>query len=160
MNEYDLVYMAGFFDGEGCISVSRSRKKTNNKLYLKYYITLTVGQSGEQGKKICEWIQDIFGGKVFESHRNRHLFDSSLEWVWAATQKPHIFLKQILPYLKIKKKQAELAIEFQKQSNKYIGKSRPSDIEKIEKYSYYETVKREMSFLNNRKVKEVSWMVS
>ena len=61
MKKGDLIYAAGFFDGEGCISIHRQINK-----YLGYYFRVIVGQSGNKGKQICEWFRVNFGGVVHD----------------------------------------------------------------------------------------------
>jgi len=53
----------------------------------------------------------------------------------------------VYPYLRIKKEEAELAMEFAEKTSSYRGNNCPSEIERIEKFSYYETAKQEMHFL-------------
>ncbi len=56
-----------------------------------------------------------FGGNVYLSHDNRrnpNAHKDGYKWIATASESI-IILKQLLPYLKIKKPQAELAISFQ-----------------------------------------------
>ena len=146
MNEYDLVYMAGFFDGEGCVSIGY-RKSRN---YLQYQMKTITSQAKEEGKQICEWLKINFKGVVSSKKKLKEYHSSRYEWVLMSKQ-AYNFLKQIYPYLKIKKKQVKLAIEFQEILSNYRGKNYFSDIERIEKCSYFETVKQEMHFFNSSK---------
>ncbi len=52
----DVAYIAGFFDGEGCVRIKRANQGGNS-----YYITATITNSN---KAILEYIKDIFGGKA------------------------------------------------------------------------------------------------
>jgi len=140
MNEYDLVYAAGFFDGEGSIDISNRKEKNR----IRYILQVRVGQSKEVGKQICNWLQLNFDGYIFSRDREKNI-----EYLWTVTaQKAFKFLSQIYPYLKGKKNQANLAIEFAQEMNKNLGKPW-----QLEKYSYYETAKQEMHFLNGTKGK-------
>lgn len=146
MNEYDLVYAAGFFDGEGSVAIKQYVGK-----YLAYVITVRIAQSGEYGIKVCTWFRLNFKGTV---HKLLQIKNYQLAYFWLLrTQQAKKFLRQIYPYLKIKKEQARLAIEFQEMSGKNKYNTHPSVVEKIEKYSYYETAKQEMHFLNGTKGK-------
>lgn len=99
-NPIDLAYTAGFFDGEGSISITARVRKTHN---TEHRLWIAVGQ--KDGATL-DWLKDLFGGQVYTVKR-----DGSFYWVMT-NNVAYNFLKQILPYLQYKKIQAELAIEF------------------------------------------------
>lgn len=96
------AWMAGFFDGEGCISVARGYASKNNPT-----LKISVGNTRDESLLI---FQDGFGGTV----RARKVRPNHLQsYVWRcphATQKD--FLLTIIPYLVIKRTRAELALDF------------------------------------------------
>ena len=99
-DEITSVYMAGFFDGEGCIGLSR-RKRSEG--WTEYTVRLSIGQNDGA---IMDWLKDNFGGMLFNVKR-----DGS--YMWVATNKvAYTILKRITPYLKYKKPQAEIALRF------------------------------------------------
>lgn len=147
-NMISLKYAAGFFDGEGCISIG----KIQQQYYINYRTRITIGQSGKIGMLILKQLQDRFGGIVIQDKGQKYLENRHyrVAWVWRLSETDGFyFLKRIYPYLITKRNQADLMIEFQK--IKSCGKRCSFDFERIEKYSYYETVKQEMMFLNKRK---------
>lgn len=94
-------YMAGFVDADGSISIASVSKKK------RFTAKLNVSNCKEE---IIKLFKDEFGGKIrvrnWENKRWRPCF-----W-WDITHKrATAALKELLPYLKIKKKQAELAIK-------------------------------------------------
>lgn len=97
----DVAYIAGFFDGEGCIRIKRANQGGNS-----YYITATITNSN---KMILEYIKDIFGGKVREAEKkaNKVIYHYELTSSEAVDM-----IKTLLGFLKEKKEQAELAINF------------------------------------------------
>jgi len=96
MNE---AYMAGFFDGEGCVRIN---KRVRGK-YTEHSVFITIGQ--KDGATI-DWIVENFGGGSYQIKRD----DS---YVWTATNKiAYNALKRFSPFLKYKKPQADLALEF------------------------------------------------
>jgi hypothetical protein len=159
MNKTDLAYMAGFFDGEGCVQIHRGFVENKQ---IKYWLEITIVQAKEEGKQICEWFEFNFGGNSFKRKREREIY------VWKiGARKAYNFLKQIYFYLRIKKKQVELVLEFQEKLNKNgrkMGSFRDkrihgySDFEKIERFCYFETIKQEITFLKGRKIQKVNWM--
>ena len=106
MNNNDVAYIAGFFDGEGSIFISKSKKQ--------YYLGITISNTN---LSVLESIQRVMGGEISKSPDNREnrlqLFRLRL---YSSEAKK--FLERLLPYLKIKKEQARLAIEFQSKMEK------------------------------------------
>jgi len=133
-----LEYMAGFFDGEGCIKISREK----NHSRFTYRLRIGIGQ---KDRSILIRIKQAYGGIVVACYDKRYN-KTYYEWDTSA-QRAFQILKQIYPYLQLKKLQAKLAIEFQEIVHNYRKNSRPTEIERIEKFSYYETAKEEMHFL-------------
>jgi len=102
LNGIDAAYIAGFLDGEGSIFLT-SRK---NKASLRISATNT-------DKNVLDWIIEKIGVGVVhagrkESDKNRKTWMFILNGEAAET-----LLKQLLPYLIVKKEQAQLAIETQ-----------------------------------------------
>jgi len=97
----DVAYIAGFFDGEGCVRIKRANQGGNS-----YYITATITNSNRQ---ILEYIMGIFGGRVREAEKkaNKTVYHYELTCAEAVDM-----LKTLLGFLREKKKQAELAINF------------------------------------------------
>jgi hypothetical protein len=98
--ELDLAYLAGFFDGEGSISILKRKKGEWN---VSHFLRVSVGQ--KDGATL-DWIKEKFGGNVYLVSR-----DGS--YLWAVTDKnAYVFLKKIQSYLQYKKPQADLGIRF------------------------------------------------
>lgn len=96
------IYMAGFFDGEGYIGLLK-RKRT--EIYTEYFIQMAIGQ---KDGATMDWIQENFGGYIHKVRR-----DGSYFWI-VTGQAAFKVLERITPYLKYKKPQALLAVEFYK----------------------------------------------
>ena len=102
MDEKILSYMAGIIDGEGCIAINGSERKQQ--------LVITVANSSEL---LIQWITLHFGGHVGIDYRENEKHRNSYWWrLYGHATEP--FLKSILPYLIIKKPQAELVLEFLK----------------------------------------------
>jgi len=95
-----LAWAAGFFDGEGCITIVRAGKG------VRYYLDINVAQADPAPLKI---MQALFGGRL-ATHgqaRNRPVY------YWkASTQQAFRALNEMLPYLVVKREQAECAKAF------------------------------------------------
>lgn len=97
----DIAYIAGFFDGEGCIRIKKASQGGNS-----YYIWVAITNSN---KSILEDVQKLFGGQVRQAEKTvnkicYHYLITSVEAV--------DMLKVLYCFLKEKKDQAKLAIMF------------------------------------------------
>lgn len=150
MNELDLAYAAGFFDGEGCISIHRQSYDERPYTRPNYTLTVKVGNTNES---IIIWFKDNFDGTICEPTR---LPPRSRIWNWnISSNKAFEFIKIIYPYLKVKKPQADLAFEFMQNRTISKGWSSISKEERELRESYYE----QMKVLNTkgRKLTKEDW---
>lgn len=111
--ELDAVYTAGLMDGDGCIVIARhSYPHATKRAY--YQLQVTVGSTDFW---LLQWLKLTWGGAVTESYKghttNFGVYSKDF-WCWQIyARKAYNLLKAILPYLKSKKGQAEIAIQFQ-----------------------------------------------
>ena len=106
MKKTDLAYVAGIMDGEGSIGIARHKSKSCKRGYtLELCVQITSSDEW-----LCAWLKFAFGGCL--SHSINSAGNPMWHWVMGA-RKASEFLKLILPYLKLKKPEAELAIKFQ-----------------------------------------------
>jgi hypothetical protein len=102
--ELELAYFAGFFDGEGCISIAR-QKKSWGKKEQPYFHRLRINIA-QKDPAVLKQLHDIVGGTL---HCNRGI------WKWYADDAFAVeFLTKLRPYLRVKASQADIAIEFTK----------------------------------------------
>ena len=102
-------YIAGIFDGEGCIAINKSKKEIGT-----YNLTVVLGM---RCPTIPNILKEIYGGGLARRPNG--------VTVWMIRcNKAVVFLEKIVPYLIVKKKQALLGIEYQKQklSCKHLAK--------------------------------------
>ena len=94
--DLDIKYIAGFFDGDGCIHASNSG--------LRAVLT-------NVNLEILERIRDQFefGHIKSRTRENRQVLYQLVFW----SREAKFFIEQMYPYLIIKKSQADLAFEFQ-----------------------------------------------
>ena len=102
MKQTDLAYTAGIIDGEGCISIYRM------KVFSHLALRVSVSSTDEW---LCQFLKFSFGGHIYGPRRRGH---NKPCWEWRITSAgAGEFLRLILPYLRLKRPQAELAIKFQ-----------------------------------------------
>lgn len=96
-----IAYIAGFFDGEGCVRIKQASQR-GNSYYVIAHITNT-------NRKILEKVEELFGGNTRTQERgvNKTVYNWSLSSSEAVD-----FLKTLSPFLHEKKEQVELAIYF------------------------------------------------
>lgn len=118
----EVAYIAGLIDGEGTIRIQKHQQGDWNP---KYCPTITFTNTNIDSVKL---VQDFFRGRreIREHVGGTKAFHSN-KVCYRAHRGGRIavanILMQLLPYLRIKKKQAELILEFDKnfQSAKGIG---------------------------------------
>jgi hypothetical protein len=98
-DERKLAYAAGYFDGEGSISVLRVGKK-----YLQIRIAMETGDLSSQ-----RVFEELFG--VAPYLRNKRSRAGLPLYRWALNAKPAVdALNAIVPFMRAKKQQAELIL--------------------------------------------------
>lgn len=107
----DWVYAAATIDCEGCVGLSRS---TNyNRKREKYYAFCPYVIVGNTNKLLIDWLRDTFGFGYVQKRKRKPKKHKEV-WLWRLGNKGDItyFLSGVLPYLKMKNKQAEVLTEY------------------------------------------------
>lgn len=110
MNKEFIAWAAGFFDGEGSIQIITSYPKKNGKAYPNNSLRLSLGQTDLYP---LELFRENFGGAI--SARRPHTnpkYKKVWEWYSGGSKKSSEILTILLPYLIVKKRQAEIGLEF------------------------------------------------
>lgn len=128
----EVCYLAGIIDGEGSINMALNPKSGRN--YYRLLLNVT-----NNSRELIEWLHWTFGDIT---HTNYIRYNGK-DWTASGKQVQEL-LKLVLPYLIIKKPQAELALTLN--IAPYGGASRWSYSKEEEEYRGY--VYREMSRLN------------
>lgn len=100
----DIRYFAGLFDGEGSVSILAC--KSGKKHYPKLVLQLTM-----INEILIRLIHATFGGYVYTIKRQTTAHNTPYKWM-AESKVAGSVLTQLLPHLILKKRQAELALEF------------------------------------------------
>ena len=104
MNKLDLAYIAGFLDGDGSIMLQLQRQDRGKEIFSVK--TVICFYQDNRYREDIEWIQKILGcGYVYT--RNDHICELRVE----GFQRVFDVLMHLKPYLRLKRKQAELLIE-------------------------------------------------
>lgn len=109
-------YFAGYFDADGCVMIIR-----NNTIKGKTYYSVKVDFSSRYDKGIAlEEGQKLWGGTLHKRDPRKHNHKEVMSWRLFTTDAEH-FLKDILPYVKLKKEQVKIALEFRKLKTRKKG---------------------------------------
>ncbi len=92
----DKAWLAGFFDGEGSISIWIDKRG-----YGRW--TLSISNTHLTSLKFCKSITGV--GSIAEKFYKRRKKNWSRQWMWQIKSQLNIIsiLKQMLPFLKVKK---------------------------------------------------------
>jgi len=104
LTNLELAYMAGFLDGDGTIIAQIVRKKD---YVLKYQLRVTVSFIQSSSRK--HFLLQLKDETGLGTNRDRKDGISELNIVGREQVLP--FLKQLEPYLRLKQKQAKLAMQ-------------------------------------------------
>lgn len=122
-------YMAGLIDGEGSIRFQVLKKTGWRTMYSGCIrIGMTV-------KEPIELFSNEFGGKIGVEKRENG-YKTMYRWSISGNKKIIPILNILLPYLVVKKRQAELIIDFCKNKKTFSGSKTP-DMEYKKRENFY-----------------------
>jgi LAGLIDADG DNA endonuclease family protein len=105
VTETDRCYAAGFFDADGYVGVIQYQTGVNATYYaLRCTIT-------NNNLEILEHFRTKFGGSIHSKDNKLDVWLHQYNLMWNA-QNCKDFISQILPYLRVKKQQAEIAMMY------------------------------------------------
>ena len=109
----ELAYVAGFFDGEGCVRIQVEKREGTRKLQTSLVVSATNTEIAP-----IQFLAKRFPGYKGKCVRIKGWLNANeriqYEWRMRGLAALH-FCEAILPYSLIKKAQLEIAIEFYKQ---------------------------------------------
>jgi hypothetical protein len=132
-----LAYCAGLIDGEGSIYIKKEtyQSKTNPKYRIVFKITMTE-------EPLIDLLSKTFNG-TYHLTTGNHLSRKSLYSMHLGDRKAIKAITSLLPYLMLKKKQAELALEFVRTREEFQAKGNRLSIEQREVYErFYQESRR------------------
>jgi hypothetical protein len=113
-----MAYFAGYFDGEGSVSIKRFKRSSGGR--VQHGLWVSIGSSNNLPLfEACRH----FGGslKCYKLKGNRRPI-----WIFTMTGRVALcFLKEIYPYCLIKRRPIELAFEFRSKIRKKRLGSKP-----------------------------------
>lgn len=110
----ELAYMAGFFDGEGCINICAYKHKHIKNNQIAYKMSIKASQVDVAPLLM---FHKFFGGgtptKFYQTGQKSGIVREQHLWGIGCNAALHC-LEALVPYLIVKKEEAEIAIRFQR----------------------------------------------
>ena len=137
LTKEELAWYAGFMDGEGTITIKRYNRaylKADGQKRVYYIVMVSCAQVNKAPNNIIiKSFKEHFGGSVYEYAQSPKHSEKRIDTIqWSIASKSAVnFLNQIKPFLKIKKPNAEIALELIKGLNKGNKPTPISDEEMI-----------------------------
>ena len=104
-----LNYLAGIIDGEGCVGIIKVKPNGLNKT-PRHILLLSIQM---QEKKVIDFLAKNFERNIMFQKARGNQKRPSYRITWQS-EKASTILKKVSPFLIGKRKQADVAIEFQK----------------------------------------------
>lgn len=100
-------YIAGFFDGEGTILITR---RYDNNRGCRYYLSVRIANTCLEILNDCML---VWGGYIYTVKKAQTHHKQAYCW-YINNAKAEIFLNDIFPFLRVKKDEAKIALLFRK----------------------------------------------
>lgn len=105
---FSIDYLAGFFDGEGCIDVQRVKDpRGHGKLYVRPRVRLCLADSA---RFLLVSLRAQYGGHLTPRPPSNRSQQSSTSWEMLSGEAMRRFLTPLVPLLVLKGEQAKLAL--------------------------------------------------
>jgi len=138
-SETDRAYLAGLIDGEGSIGID------NHGGHRTPSVRITITNTNVN---LLADIRAIWGGNLASWRKRKLGWKRCSDLIWGGSLATSKILKAILPYVKAKKKQCQVAVQFNATVNKARTSRRfgvPTEIA-----SYRQELRKQMLELNKR----------
>lgn len=119
--QYDLAYLAGYLDGEGCF------------LFQERTAVVTISNTYPH---VLHWIKSMFHGTISLKHSMNGRTRAAYSWRVYGSNAERI-CKMVMPYLKEKKRQAELVLQAREASaNSESRKAAMEELKRLKRINY------------------------
>jgi hypothetical protein len=111
----EMAWIGGFFDGEGCISITKRQRSEN---FVEHFLAVQIAQ---KQRHPLEMIQRRFGGCLSVARRG----DAEFYYLRMHGTRAQRFIEEVRPYLICKDGEADLALELRRLIGKPGSRSTP-----------------------------------
>ena len=108
----EIAYIAGLFDGEGCVTCKKhptKRKDRGGKVYNQWFIRCEISMTD---KEVISWLHETlgFGWSAEKKYNNKPKYKR--QWRWSCGYRDAlVFAKLMWPYAQIKLNKLEQIID-------------------------------------------------
>ena len=108
----EIAYIAGLFDGEGCVTCKKhptKRKDRGGKVYNQWFIRCEISMTD---KEVISWLHETlgFGWSAEKKYNNKPKYKK--QWRWSCGYRDAlVFAKLMWPYAQIKLNKLEQIID-------------------------------------------------
>ena len=120
MNKELICYTAGMIDGEGSIQINPSHPGQKKQKHCYFCLTLQVSSTDGKSLRSLRNDWDNIGSWSMYQPKGNGKNQIAYNWRMYSNDAQYV-LEKIVPYLRIKKERAKLALEFNKLKVKNIG---------------------------------------
>ena len=108
MNQNDIAYIAGLFDGEGSIDYKQRWEKRGKKKYKVWRIIMDIAMTDEL---VIRWVHEILGvGAVMERPPRKSHYKK--QWRWRCSFRETLYVAKLLwPHAQTKLHKLEQIID-------------------------------------------------
>ena len=114
MNISDAAYIAGLFDGEGCVTCKQKKTKRadrGGKIYNQWDIRCEISMTD---KAVIDWLHETLGfGWSAEKRYSKRPKNYKRQWRWCCGYRDALYVAKILwPYAQVKLHKIEQIIDY------------------------------------------------
>lgn len=132
MANLSFEYLAGIIDGEGCLTIQRSRNGKSHTFKIRVSMS---------HKRVLKEILDNFGGHLWGPYKRNRSTKEKLIWEWCIYGREAFeLLKKIYPFLIVKQEEAHIGWDFCNQlffRKRNFGKTQITEDELIDRDIWY-----------------------
>lgn len=110
LTDVQAAWLAGLIDGEGCIGIWRERRAGNRSGY-RYTATVQIANTN---RLLLDTIARVIPGKIYLKDARVKFGQKPLYQFFCDRRTLRALLERIAPFLVIKKRQAEIAMQFRR----------------------------------------------
>jgi hypothetical protein len=111
----DLAYIAGFFDGEGSITIHENWRPSPRGKSPNHTLQVSIGNTDP---RVLAFIHRTFGGSLTIRPSTKPRHREVTQWI-IRSNGAAAFLTAIYPYLRMKTRQADVGLSFQSEKGRY-----------------------------------------
>jgi len=103
MNQNDIAYMAGLFDGEGSVTYKQymRKRKGKTKAYPTWSIQLEISMTD---KEVIRWVHETLNvGSFSKRPPHKSSMGKKMQWRWRCCFRDALYVAKLLwPYAQVK----------------------------------------------------------